>query len=90
MDVELTRDAKTFMKDSIDACYDEYAESIHTCFYGLSEEEKSLLDDGQMSIKLTGRTKWLSVYQPTERVQRTRLEPWGSCCQCKGTTASDH
>ena len=47
MDLEFTRDAK----DSIDACYDEYAESIHTCLSGMSEEEKSLLDDGQMSIK---------------------------------------
>ena len=51
MDVEFTRDAKTFMRDSIDACCDENAESIHTCLNGMSEEEKSLLDDGQMSIK---------------------------------------
>ena len=51
VDVEFTRDAETFMKDSIDACCDEYAESLHTCLNGMSEEEKSLLDDGQMSIK---------------------------------------
>ena len=56
IDVEFTRDAKTFMKDSIDACYDEYAELIHTCSSGMSEEEKSLLDDGQVSTKRTGRT----------------------------------
>ena len=31
IDMEFTRDAKTFVEDSIDACYDEYAESIHTC-----------------------------------------------------------
>ena len=51
MDMEFTRDAKTFMKDFIDACYDEYGESFHTCLNGMSEEERSLLDDGQMSIK---------------------------------------
>ena len=49
LDVEFTRDTKTFMKDFIDACYDEYAEAIHTCLSGMSEEEKSLLDDGQAS-----------------------------------------
>ena len=78
------------MKDSIGACHDKDAESIHTCSSGMSEEEKSSLDDGQMSIKRTRRTKWLSEYQPTERVQRTRLEPWGSCCHCKGTQTCDH
>ena len=51
MDMEFTRDAKTFMNHFIDACYDEYAESFHTCLNGMREEEKSLLDDGQMSIK---------------------------------------
>ena len=51
MDVEFTRDAKTFMNDSIDACSDEHAESIHTCLHGMSEEGMSFLDDGQMSIK---------------------------------------
>ena len=51
MDVEFTRDAKAFMKDFIDVCHDECAESMHTCLSGMSQEEKSLLDDGQMSIK---------------------------------------
>ena len=39
MDVEFTRDAN------------KYAESVHTCSNGMSEEEKSWLDNGQMSIK---------------------------------------
>ena len=51
MDVEFSRGPKTLMNHFIDACYDEYAESFHTCLNGMSEEEKSLLDDGQMSIK---------------------------------------
>ena len=51
MDVEFTRGPKTLMNHFIDACYDEYAESFHTCLNGMSEEEKTVLDDGQMSIK---------------------------------------